>query len=286
MEQNLIPTKPPARASTSLVLLGYGAMGRGLYRALMARHPGIRIGAIIVPPAQIDEVRAELGQAISGGTRVVGEVASARDADTQLLVECAGHSALLAHGPQALRAGLDLLVASVGALAQPSIEAELRASAGAGRSRVLIPSGALGGLDVLAAAALAGIDQVSCTSTKAPNAWRGTPAEKMVDLDALTETTTFFRGSAREAALTFPQNANVAAAVAVAGIGFDTTRIELRADPAATGNTHRVQAHGAFGQLDVTVQALTLAANPKTSMLAPMSLLQAIVKREAALGMA
>lgn len=286
MEKELIHTQKHARTPTSVVLLGYGAIGRGLHRALVEQQLDIRIGAVIVPRSDIAEVQAELDRSGFTDIRAVGDFASAQNADTTLLVECAGHAALQAHAPQALRAGVDVLVASVGALANRAIEAELRASAFAGQSRVLVPSGALGGLDALAAGALAGIEQVRCTSTKAPAAWRGTPAEKMVDLDTLTEATAFFRGTAREAALTFPQNANIAAAVAIAGLGFEATRIELRADPAARGNTHRVQAHGAFGHLDMTVHAFTLAANPKTSMLAPLSLLQAIVKREAAIGMA
>lgn len=273
-------TKP-----SSLVLLGYGAIGRGLHRALRERQPGFHVDAVLVPASAIDEIRCELSAAGLSDIRVVADMASALTEVTSMVVECAGHAALHVHAPHALRAGVDVLVASVGALANASIEAELRTAAAAGGANVLVPSGALGGLDALAAAALAGVDEVTCVSTKAPTAWRGTAAETMVDLAALKEATSFFRGTAREAALAFPQNANVAAAVAIAGVGFDLTRIELRADPAAGGNTHRVTAHGAFGRLDVTVQALTLAANPKTSMLAPMSLLHAILKRESAIGM-
>ncbi|MFZ4286220.1 aspartate dehydrogenase [Variovorax sp. HJSM1_2] len=269
----------------SLILLGYGAMARGLHAALRERPTAARVAAVVVPASALHDTQAELSAMGAADIRVATELPAVLAPHTSMVVECAGHAALQIHAPHALQSGVDVLVASVGALANPTIEAELRRAASAGGARVLIPSGALGGLDALAAAALAGLDEVTCSSTKAPAAWRGTAAESMVDLAALTQATTFFRGTAREAALSFPQNANVAAALALAGVGFERTHIELRADPAAQGNTHRVRAKGAFGHLDSTVQALTLAANPKTSMLAPMSLLQAILKRSCVVGM-
>jgi aspartate dehydrogenase len=129
---------------------------------------------------------------------------------------------------------------------------------------------------VLGAARFAGLAEVIYTSNKAPRAWKGTPAEGMVNLDALTESTVFFTGNAREAALAFPQNANVAAAVALAGLGFENTRVQLCANPQATGNRHRIQAHGAFGEIDVSILGKTLPENPKTSVLAPYSLVRSL----------
>jgi aspartate dehydrogenase len=89
----------------------------------------------------------------------------------------------------------------------------------------------------------------------------------------------FYEGSAREAALDFPQNANVVAAVALAGIGFDRTRVKLMVDPDSTGNRHLVTASGPFGEISTEVLARTLPDNPKTSMLAPYSLLRAVANQ-------
>jgi aspartate dehydrogenase len=144
---------------------------------------------------------------------------------------------------------------------------------------VLVPAGAIGGLDVLGAARMAGLERVDYTGRKAPKAWRGTRAERLVDLDGVTEAGVFFEGDARTTALEFPQNANVVAAVALAGIGFEKTRVRLMVDPAASSNRHRVEASGAFGQFAVDVTARTLPQNPKTSMLAPYSLLRALRNR-------
>lgn len=134
----------------------------------------------------------------------------------------------------------------------------------------------MGGLDALGAAKLAGLSEVRYESYKAPNAWRGTPAEDLVVLDDVDRVTLIYEGTARDAARLFPKNANVAAAVALAGVGFDHTKVVLHADPTATGNTHRIKAKGEFGHLDISVTGTTLPSNPKTSMLAPYSLVRAI----------
>ena len=88
----------------------------------------------------------------------------------------------------------------------------------------------------------------------------------------------FFESDARQAALEFPKNANVVAAVALAGLGFEATRVQLVVDPTAAGNQHEVQARGAFGEIFARVVARTLPDNPRTSMLAPYSLVHAIRK--------
>jgi len=200
-----------------------------------------------------------------------------------MVVECAGHSALKSMGPAVLASGTDLLIASVGALADASVEASLTLAANNSGAQLRIPAGALGGLDVLSAAKLAGIDSVVYSSRKHPSAWKGTPAEKTLDLDSIKEAVTFFTGDARSAALNFPQNANVAAAVAMAGVGFEKTQVKLTADPSALGNTHLIHAQGTFGEISVTINGKTLASNSKTSMLAPLSLVRCLLNIKASI---
>src|SRR5262249_8231261 len=179
------------------------------------------------------------------------------------------------------KAGVDLLVASVGAMSDPVLETALREAAVTAGSQILLPAGALGGLDALGAARYAGLDKVQYTSTKSLAAWRGTHAESLIDLAGVLHATKFFSGSARDAARLFPQNANVAAAVALAGAGFERTEVELVADPHVKGNRHRINASGSFGTIDITVEGRPLPENPKTSVLAPMSLVRAIESRKA-----
>jgi aspartate dehydrogenase len=253
-------------------LIGCGAIGGLLYELIGRYVPGVNVKAVYERADFQDSARKALG----AQARIIDSVDELLDGDLDLIVECAGHEALANLGPSVLAAGRDLLVASVGALADPSLETLLIDAATAGGGRLRIPSGALGGLDALGAAKLAGLSLVRYESHKAPGAWRGTPAEEKVDLDDVTRPTVIFEGTAREAARLFPKNANVTAAVALAGVGFDRTGVMLFADPHALGNTHRIRAEGDFGQIDVSVTGKTLPTNPKTSMLAPYSLLRAI----------
>ena len=103
-------------------------------------------------------------------------------------------------------------------------------------------------MDAIAAMRMGGLETVRYRSRKPPVAWRGTPAEKVVDLATLAKPAVLYRGNARQAALLYPQNANVAATVALAGLGFERTEVELVADPAAPGNVHEIEATGTAGR--------------------------------------
>jgi aspartate dehydrogenase len=258
-----------------IVVIGYGAIGQYLCAEIPKHAPHAEICAVLT--------RGERAHDASGALRITTDLASAVSARPTLVIECAGHQALAAYGATFLATGADLLVASVGALADAELERNLASAAEKSGAAILLPSGALGGLDVLAAARLTGIDSVELASSKSLNAWRNTHAETLIDLDRVDRPTVFYTGTAREATKLFPQNANVAAALAYAGIGFDRTQVRLTADPAASGNTHRIRAEGAFGRIDVTVHGRVLEANPKSSLLAPMSLLSAVVSRGATL---
>lgn len=253
-------------------MIGFGAMAQQLSELVSENAPHIQVVGVLT--------REEPSARAPGGvTREPMFLPTLDDLLTlrpQLVVECAGHQALGNYGPIVLSSGTDLLVASVGALADASVEAALLASARAGQAVLRIPAGALGGLDVLAAARLAGAMSVVYTSKKGVRAWRGTAAEQMIDLDTVKGPTTFFEGNARSAATAFPQNANVAAAVALAGAGFDKTSVHLMVDPGADGNRHDIHAWGEFGEIRVSVKGNTLPANPKTSILAAYSLFRSL----------
>jgi aspartate dehydrogenase len=185
------------------------------------------------------------------------------------------------HGPDVLRRGVDLLVISVGALAEPALLERLKTAAREGNSRMLLPAGAIGGIDAIAAMRRGGLTSVRYRSRKPPAAWRGSPAEKVADLDKLTSRTVLYRGTAGEAALLYPQNANVAAAVALAGLGFDKTEVELVADPDAPGNVHEIEAEGAAGRFAIQLQGKPSRSNPKTSALAALSVARALINLDA-----
>lgn len=194
-------------------------------------------------------------------------------------LECAGHQVVAQWVPRLLSSGVDVVIASVGALADPEIEGMLRAAENQGKAKLMIPSGAVCGLDGLAAAREAGIDGVKYTARKPPRAWLDTPAEKILDLAGLREPAAFFNGNARDACLQYPKNANVTAAISLAGIGFDRTMVTLVADPGVTDNRHSIAATGAFGRFDISIHATPMPDNLKTSMLSAYSMVSALLAR-------
>ena len=138
-------------------------------------------------------------------------------------------------------------------------------------------SGAIGGLDALSAGSVGTLSQVTYRGRKPPQGWRGSPAQAKLDLDALSEPAVHFSGSARVAALEYPKNANVAASVALAGIGFDKTQVELIADPGIARNMHEVVAEGDFGRLEFRIEGDSLPDNPRSSAITAMSVVREIL---------
>ncbi|MFX0544487.1 aspartate dehydrogenase [Roseovarius sp. S1116L3] len=255
---------------TTIGIIGYGAIARYVAQALAADG--------MAPALVLARAGREAAAEDALGAEAVTEAGDLA-ARAELIVDCAGHAGLSAHGSSILGAGRRLITLSLGALADDALFAALEAAARRGGGTLHLASGAIGALDALAAGRVGGLDMVRYSGTKPPKGWAGSPAEVALDLAYLTSPALHFTGSARAAALAYPKNANVAAAVALAGLGFDATEVQLIADPTATQNTHRIEAHGAFGSFDFTISGNALPDNPKSSALAAMSAVQA-VRRE------
>jgi aspartate dehydrogenase len=248
-------------------LIGNGAIAK-LVTAFCAERPDRFqvVGALGLP---IDKV--------SVGTHPVVQTWEAfRALGPELVVECAGHSAVKAYGTKVLDAGLDLVIVSTGSLADADLWRDLSAAAERSSAQLKLPAGALPGVDSLSSGKLGGLTKVTLKSSKPPKAWSGTPAEKSHDLAAITTPTVIFSGNAREAALAFPKNANVAATAALAGLGFEKTQITLVADPGVTQNVHHLEAEGAFGKLILEINANPSPDNPKTSHMAALSIMRVL----------
>ena len=263
---------------TAAGLIGYGGIAQDAVAALRAAGAGVTIVGALCRPGRAAKARAALP-----GIDIVESLDDLLTRRPEVVAEVAGQGAVAEYGPVVLRNGVDLLVISIGALAEPKILEPLKAAASDGGGRLLLPAGAIGGIDAIAAMRLGGLKAVRYRSRKPPAAWRGSPAEKVADLDKLTSRTVLYRGTAGEAALLYPQNANVAAAVALAGLGFDATEVELVADPDAPGNVHEIEAEGAAGRFAIQLQGKPSRTNPKTSALAALSVARALINLEAAI---
>jgi aspartate dehydrogenase len=266
-----------------VAMVGFGAIGRSLAALIQAQLPQVRLTGIAKrsPPSESDRAL------VSPDTTFVETASALSNIPADVVIECAGHQALVAFAPTLLREGRELLIASVGALAEQPLEASLLEAAAQGRARILLSTGAIGAVDLLCAARIGGLQSVCYTGRKPPRAWVGTPAEPLAQ-QALSagRSVTVFEGTAREAALRFPQNANVAATVALAGIGFEKTQAVLVADPELHFNQHSIQAEGAFGQFELTLRGNTQSSQPKTSVLVAFSLARYLSNRQAALAFA
>ena len=261
---------------TAIGLIGYGGIARDAIAALRAAGEAGKIVGALCRSGRAAQARAALGD-----IAIVESLADLLALQPTVVAEVAGQQAVAEHGAEVLRRGADLLIISVGALADPALLQKLKTAAQQGNSRMLLLAGAIGGIDAVAAMRLGGLTAVRYRSRKPPAAWRGSPAEKVADLDRLTDRTVLYRGTAGEAALVYPQNANVAAAVALAGLGFDNTEVELVADPEAPGNVHEIEAEGAAGRFAIQLQGKPSRTNPKTSALAALSVARALLNLDA-----
>jgi aspartate dehydrogenase len=260
-----------------LGLIGYGSIARALL-GILAREGSAPARVTVLARAGSDAgIRAALAQDVAGA--VVTEVADMIAARPDLVVECAGQSAVAAHVPPVLRAGIPVVIVSIGALADPALLAAVEGAARDGDTRITLPGGAMGGVDLLSALRPSGITSVVYTGRKPPMAWAGTPAEGLVDLAALTEPATFFTGTARQAATDYPKNANVAATLALAGIGFDETRVRLVADPGVDRNVHEVSVTAGAADYTIRIAGHPAPDNPKTSATTALSVAREVLNR-------
>ena len=282
-------------AMLNVTLIGYGAIGQSICRRLQSSER-IRVTHVVVRPERVAEVQKKLHE-LGGPDRDIQAVIEV-PANAKLALECAGHEALTHHVLPALARGTECAVLSVGALAKPGLPERLADAATQGGTQVHLLSGAIGGIEALAAARLAGLDEVTYTGRKPPSSWapaQVAPAASVTENVRSTEPkmafshvlhaqlTIILEASAREAARLYPKNANVAATIALAGLGLDATQVRLISDPTVTENVHEIYAKGAFGEMKIEMRGKPLADNPKTSALTVLSALRFLHNRASAI---
>jgi aspartate dehydrogenase len=186
--------------------------------------------------------------------------------DIDLYVECAHPDVAKAYALEILKQGKNMLIVSAGALVDRDFTMQITNICNENNCQVFIPSGGIGGLDILQAARVLGeIEQVQLTTRKPPNA-----LSLMMEI---SEPVVVFSGTAAEAIAKFPRNMNVAISLSLAGIGVEQTIVKIVADPNVERNIHEVWVKGAFGEMKLNLENFPMPTNPKTSYLAALSTL-------------
>ena len=253
----------------SIGIVGCGAIGRALLRAADAGEVAVRVAG----------VTSRNGEAAQAFLSTLRDPPPYLDLDrliaqSDLIIEAAGGAVVSELARLTFEARKDLMVISVGALLDhPEVIARSRETG----CRLLIPSGAIAGLDGIKGACAGPVSHVTMTSRKPPEGLEGAPylVERGISLMGLKEEREVFSGTAREACRGFPANVNVSAAVSLAGLGPDRTRVRILAVPGLQRNCHDVEVEGDFGRLLVHIENIP-TENPRTGRMTALSIIRTV----------
>ncbi|GLB60515.1 aspartate dehydrogenase [Cytobacillus sp. NCCP-133] len=247
-------------------IIGYGTLGKSIAELIVSKQAGnVELKSVLVrrKPDGWDSAQQTFA--------LTSEEEEFFNGDLDIIIESAGHQALHMYGEKVLSSGSHLVVLSVGALGDTRFYENLQASAEQHRKQIIIPSAAIAGLDRITAGALGEMEEITLITRKHPRSWAGTIAEEKVNLEALTEPVCIYEGNARESSKLFPQSVNVSAALSLAGVGFENTKVQVFADPTIKTNTHTIKAKGYFGEVEISVSNVPYEQNPKSSPIVAMS---------------
>jgi aspartate dehydrogenase len=259
-----------------VAIVGLGAIGRKVAQAL---DQGIASLALVAVSAQNPEKHRGWLAGLTKPPAVLPIEALVDVAD--IVVECAPGKLVRSIVAPFVTSGKIAVVVSVGALLDNDDLIELARRNG---GQIVVPTGALVGLDAVTAAAVGTIHSVRMVTRKPPLGLAGAPyiVEHNIDIEGITEPLRVFEGTARDAAKGFPANLNVAVALSLAGIGPDRTTLEIWADPTVTRNTHRVEVESDSARFSMSIENIP-SENPKTGMITALSVIACLRKLRAPL---
>jgi aspartate dehydrogenase len=259
-----------------VAVVGLGPIGIRVVEALDRGIDGLVLAAVSVQNPEKHRSR------LAGLTRppailpieALGDVAD-------MVIECAPAKLLRSIVEPFVKSGKTAIVLSAGALLENEDLIELAKQNG---GQIVVPTGALIGLDAVTAAAVGQIISIRMVTRKPVNGLAGAPyiVENNIDIERITEPLRIFEGTAREAARGFPANLNVAVALSLAGIGPDRTRLEIWADPSLTRNVHRVEVESDSARFSMQIENIP-SENPKTGLITALSVIACLRKLRAPL---
>jgi aspartate dehydrogenase len=264
------------RTDVRVAIAGLGPIGKKVAEALDQGIDGLVLTAV---SAQNPEKHRSWLGTLASTPAVLGIEKLADAAD--IVIECAPAKLIRSIVAPFVGSGKTAIVLSAGALLENEDLIELAKQSG---GQIVVPTGALIGLDAVTAAAVGKIHSVRMVTRKPVQGLAGAPyiVENNIDIERLTEPLRIFEGTAREAAKGFPANLNVAVALSLAGIGPDRTRLEIWADPTVTRNIHRVEVESDSARFSISIENIP-SENPKTGRITALSVIAYLRKLNAPL---
>jgi len=266
--------KPGAKLRVAIA--GLGPIGMKVAEALDRGIDGLTLAAVSAQnPEKHRNWLAKL--ATAPAVLPIEQLAEAAD----MVIECAPGRLLRSIVAHFAASGKTAVVLSAGALLDNE---DLIALAKQNGGQIVVPTGALIGLDAVTAAAFETIHSVRIVTRKPVQGLAGAPyiVENKIDIEKITEPLRIFEGTAREAAKGFPANLNVAVALSLAGIGPDRTRLEIWADPTVTRNIHRVEVESDSARFSMSIENIP-SENPKTGRITALSVIAYLRKQRSPL---
>lgn len=264
------------RPTSRVAIVGLGPIGRKLAEALDHGIDGLQLAAVAVQ-------NPEKHHAFLAGLKKPPAILPIEDLPdvADIVIECAPAALLRSIVEPFVSRGKSAIVLSSSALLDNYDLIEVAKQNG---GQIVVPTGALIGLDAVTAAAEGKISSVRMVTRKPVKGLAGAPyiVANKIDIDGITEPLKIFDGSAREAGKGFPANVNVVVALSLAGIGPDLTRLEIWADPSLTRNVHRVEVESDSARFSMSIENVP-SENPKTGIITALSVISYLRKQGAAL---
>jgi len=259
-------------------IIGYGSIGKEIIAATSRNEiPNARIVALFDKEStvfnKVDYDNGELNLFSDFDEFYNSDIYSNID----IIIECASKGAIKEYGKKIIDSKKDLIVLSVGAFSDEKYLIELQNLSNLNNTKILIPSGAIAGLDSIRSVKKY-LNILTIVTTKNPKSLIGAPYFKTskIRIDEILKETVLFEGNAVDAIELFPANVNVAVSVALAGIGLVKTQVKIVADPTLSVNKHEIVGEGTFGKIQIVVQNIPSPSNPRTSYLASLSAIECL----------
>ena len=261
-----------------VAVIGYGSIGREIIAATKRGEiPNAKIVALFDKESRVISLVGYDNTELHLFTDFNEFYNSPIYSNLDIIIECASKDAVREYGKKIIESKKDLIVLSVGAFSDIEYLSELQNLSNLNNTRILIPTGAIAGLDSIRSVKKY-LESLTITTTKHPKSFVGAPFfnKSKIKLEEISKKTVLYEGNAITAIEFFPANVNVAVSIALAGIGLEKTQVKIIADPTMSVNKHEILGKGSFGEIHIIVQNIPSPTNPKTSYLASLSAIECL----------